>query len=67
MSTLPSPGPSETAATQRRPVGRATAILLGLAALTILVALARNGRYGYFIDELYYVACSEHLAWGYVD
>ncbi len=48
-------------------MGRATAILIGLAALTILVALARNGRYGYFIDELYYVACSEHLAWGYVD
>ncbi|MEE8325863.1 MAG: glycosyltransferase family 39 protein [candidate division NC10 bacterium] len=67
MSTPPSPAPSETAAAQRRPVGRATAILLGLAALTILVALARNGRYGYFIDELYYVACSEHLAWGYVD
>jgi hypothetical protein len=23
--------------------------------------------YGYFRDELYYLACSEHLAWGYVD
>jgi hypothetical protein len=26
-----------------------------------------NGRYGYFVDELYYLACSHHLAWGYVD
>src|SRR5215510_12172547 len=24
-------------------------------------------RYGYFVDELYYLACARHLAWGYVD
>jgi hypothetical protein len=24
-------------------------------------------RYGYFRDALYYLACSEHLGWGYVD
>jgi len=24
-------------------------------------------RYGYFRDALYYLACSEHLNWGYVD
>ena len=23
--------------------------------------------YGYFRDEFYYIACSDHLAWGYVD
>ncbi len=49
-------------------MGRATAIILGLAAVPILIALvATNKEYGYFCDELYYLACSEHLAWGYVD
>jgi hypothetical protein len=36
---------------------------LGSIALHMLV----NGRYGYFVDELYYLACSHHLDWGYVD
>jgi hypothetical protein len=36
---------------------------LGLFALHMLF----NGRYGYFVDELYYLACSHHLDWGYVD
>ncbi len=58
----------ETAAPQRPPAGRATAILLGLAALPFLVPLlAKNGSYGHFSDEFYYLACSDHLAWGYVD
>ncbi len=49
-------------------MGRATAILVGLAALPILIALvATNDEYGYFSNEFYYLACSEHLAWGYVD
>lgn len=26
-----------------------------------------SGGYGYFRDEFYYLACAEHLAWGYVD
>lgn len=26
-----------------------------------------NNRYGYFRDEFDYLACSDHLAWGYVD
>ena len=33
----------------------------------LLVHLLTNGRYGYFRDELYYIACARHLAFGYVD
>jgi|SRR5271165_2958137 len=29
--------------------------------------LVTSTRYGYFRDALYYLACSEHLDWGYVD
>jgi 4-amino-4-deoxy-L-arabinose transferase-like glycosyltransferase len=38
-----------------------------LAAFAIVLQMATNGRYGYFRDELYYIALSHHLAWGYVD
>ncbi len=38
-----------------------------VAAVVVLLQMATNGRYGYFRDELYYLAASDHLAWGYVD
>jgi len=38
-----------------------------LAALAVGVHFLCNRQYGYFRDELYYAACGEHLAWGYVD
>ena len=38
-----------------------------LAALAVVVHFLCNSKYGYFRDELYYAACGEHLAWGYVD
>jgi len=40
-------------------------IIFGGAAL--LVHLLTNSRYGYFRDELYYLVCGQHLAFGYVD
>jgi hypothetical protein len=51
-----------------RPVTQAAvAVLAGLAIAKLLIHFVTNGTYGYFRDELYYIACSEHLAWGYVD
>jgi hypothetical protein len=43
--------------------------LLVLTALSLLLHGLVNafGGYGYFRDELYYLACSKHLAAGYVD
>lgn len=45
----------------------ATAIVLYIAATKLIFHLLTAGRYGIFRDELYYFACAEHLAWGYVD
>ena len=36
-------------------------------AVTLLIHFVTNGRYNYFRDELYYIACGQHLAFGYVD
>ena len=44
-----------------------TVILGGLAAAVLIIHGLTLGRYGYFIDELYYLACAEHLSFGYVD
>jgi hypothetical protein len=43
------------------------AIAWALAAVALLVQMLTDGRYGYFRDELYFIATSNHLAWGYVD
>ena len=43
------------------------ALLGGLTAFKLLVQFAGINHYGFFRDELYYMACGEHLAWGYVD
>src|ERR671921_1327520 len=55
---------------ERRPrwalLGDGTILFL-LALVKLLVHLLTAGNYGYFRDELYYIAASEHLSLGYVD
>jgi hypothetical protein len=42
-------------------------VVMALLSLGIHLAVNALGPYGYFRDELYYIACSKHLAAGYVD
>ncbi len=43
------------------------AIAFVLAAFKIILYIVAGSNYGYFRDELYYLACADHLAWGYPD
>jgi hypothetical protein len=62
-TSMPSLPPRGAAASRR-----ATLLLYGGACLLIVgVHLATNGVLGFHIDELYYLACGRHLAFGYVD
>lgn len=48
-------------------LSRTAMMVLAVAAVKLAIQLYAARHYGYFVDELYYLACSEHLAWGYVD
>jgi 4-amino-4-deoxy-L-arabinose transferase-like glycosyltransferase len=43
------------------------AIIWAIALAKLLFHIYFNNRYGYFRDEFDYMACGDHLAWGYVD
>ena len=43
------------------------ALIASFSLAALLVHLLTNGRFGYFRDELYYIACARHLDLGYVD
>ena len=43
------------------------AFIWAIAVADLLFHIYFNNRYGYFRDEFDYIACGNHLAWGYVD
>jgi 4-amino-4-deoxy-L-arabinose transferase-like glycosyltransferase len=51
----------------RRTLVSDTAVLVYLAATKFLIHMAVSNQYGYFRDELYYIAASRRLDFGYVD
>ena len=54
-----------------RPPGQlpsfAAVAVLAVAALLVGLLVATSGAYGYHRDELYFLVCGRHLAWGYPD
>src|SRR5215469_16314574 len=53
--------------TLRRILASDYALIAGIALVSFVVHMAFAGNYGYFRDELYYIAAGHHLAPGYVD
>ena len=64
--TVAAPALSSTGQTSSR-FSSGPAIVLYIAAGALLLHLLTAARYGIFRDEMYYLACAQHLAWGYVD
>jgi Dolichyl-phosphate-mannose-protein mannosyltransferase len=67
MTSLQAAGSAIDRKMGREPVRASVSMLLLFALAKLLIQLAGINHYGFFRDELYYMACGEHLAWGYID
>src|SRR5271168_5386330 len=64
--SVPSAG-AVSAVRKPSPFTSGTAIVAYVALVRVILYFLAGPHYGYFRDELYYLACGEHPAWGYVD
>jgi 4-amino-4-deoxy-L-arabinose transferase-like glycosyltransferase len=67
VDTLPASAPGAPAGDAPRLPRFETRDVSIVAAAFVAVQLAVAARYGLHRDELYFLACARHLAWGYVD
>ncbi len=59
--------PSRKALSKSFSIDAAAALTAAFAIATFVFHFANAGKYGYQRDELYFISCARHLAWGYVD
>jgi len=67
MSEVAIASPVTTETYTPSPFASGAAIVLYVAFVRFFLYGLAGPHYGYFRDELYYLACGEHPAWGYVD
>src|SRR5579872_1482191 len=66
MASTP-PTPSAPDRAHQSLLGSGMAVIWAIALAKLVFHIYFNNRYGYFRDEFNYIACGDHLQWGYVD
>jgi hypothetical protein len=64
---MPTHSPATSVHPDAPPSSQVPLVLLAAFSVCLQLLPLLNAEYGYFRDELYYMACAKHLAFGYVD